>query len=141
MAKKRLAETQEELSAEVTSKAEKVHGLAEAIGKKLAEAEKAGAEGKVDESMKLMEEVEDFRKKKLQAEAGVPELHAGQFLPTTKASGVRGVLGLPRHPRQRSPFGRSFRRKTSPRIHKNSGEIGETFSKSISARSRLLIFK
>lgn len=63
-----MAETQEELSAEVTSKAEKVHALAEAIGKKLAEAEKAGAEGKVDESMKLMEEVEDFRKKKLLAE-------------------------------------------------------------------------
>ena len=47
MAKKRLAETQEELSAEVASKAEKVHELAEAIGKKLADAEQAGAEGKV----------------------------------------------------------------------------------------------
>ena len=47
LAKKRLAETQEELSAEVASKAEKVHELAEAIGKKLAEAEQAGAEGKV----------------------------------------------------------------------------------------------
>jgi len=68
LAKKRLAETQEELSAEVTSKAENVHGLAEAIGKKLAEAEEAGAKGKVDESMKLMEEVEEFRKKKLLAE-------------------------------------------------------------------------
>jgi len=68
LAKKRLAETQEELSAEVTSKAEKVHGLGEAIGKKLAEAEEAGAQGKVDESMKLMEEVEDFRKKKFVAE-------------------------------------------------------------------------
>jgi len=68
LAKKRLAETQEELSAEVTSKAENVHGLAEAIGKKLAEAEEAGAKGKVDESIKLMEEVEDYRKKKLLAE-------------------------------------------------------------------------
>jgi hypothetical protein len=47
LAKKRLAETQEELSAEVSSKAEKVHELAEAIGKKLAQAEQAGAEGKV----------------------------------------------------------------------------------------------
>ncbi len=47
LAKKRLAETQEELSAEVSSKAEKVHELAEAIGKKLALAEQAGAEGKV----------------------------------------------------------------------------------------------
>ena len=47
LAKKRLAETQEELSAEVSSKAEKVHELAESIGKKLALAEQAGAEGKV----------------------------------------------------------------------------------------------
>merc|ERR1719350_2206466 len=68
LAKKRLAETQEELSAEVTSKAEKVHALAESIGKKLAQAEEAGAEGKVDESIKLMEEVEQTRKKKVSAE-------------------------------------------------------------------------
>ena len=68
LAKKRLAETQEELSAEVTSKAEKVHQLAEDIGKKLAMAEQVGAEGKVDESIKLMEEVEDIRKKKALAE-------------------------------------------------------------------------
>ena len=47
MAKKRLAETQEELSAEVSNKAEKVHDLAELIGKKLAQAEQVGAEGKV----------------------------------------------------------------------------------------------
>lgn len=68
LAKKRLMETQEELSAEVTSKAEKVHMLAETIGKKLAQAEQEGAEGKVDESMKLMEEVEQTRKKKADAE-------------------------------------------------------------------------
>merc|ERR1711892_1291760 len=48
LAKKRLAETQEELSAEVSSKAEKVHELSETIGKKLAQAEQAGAEGKLD---------------------------------------------------------------------------------------------
>ena len=59
LAKKRLLETQEELSAEVTSKAEKVHMLAEDIGKKLAMAEQVGAEGKVEESMKLMEEVSE----------------------------------------------------------------------------------
>lgn len=41
----------------MSSKAEKVHQLAEEIGKKLADAEQAGADGKVDESMKLMEEV------------------------------------------------------------------------------------
>ena len=34
-----------------------VHMLAEDIGKKLAMAEQVGAEGKVEESMKLMEEV------------------------------------------------------------------------------------
>merc|ERR1712018_1056458 len=68
LAKKRLMETQEELSAEVTSKAEKVHMLAETIGKKLAQAEQEGAEGKVDESMKLMEEVEDLKKEKSTAE-------------------------------------------------------------------------
>merc|ERR1712051_491909 len=59
LAKKRLAETQEELSAEVSSKAEKVHELSETIGKKLAQAE---------ESMKFMEEVDDIRKKKVSAE-------------------------------------------------------------------------
>merc|ERR1739848_645722 len=68
LAKKRLAETQEELSAEVSSKAEKVHELSETIGKKLAQAEHAGAEGKVEESIKFMEEVEDIRKKKVSAE-------------------------------------------------------------------------
>merc|ERR1719325_230952 len=68
LAKKRLAETQEELSAEVSSKAEKVHELSETIGKKLAQAEEAGAEGKVEESIKFMEEVEDVRKKKVAAE-------------------------------------------------------------------------
>merc|ERR1719205_553232 len=68
LAKKRLAETQEELSAEVSSKAEKVHELSETIGKKLAQAEEAGAEGKVDESMKLLEEIEQTKKKKADAE-------------------------------------------------------------------------
>merc|ERR1712079_459880 len=58
----------EELSAEVSSKAERVHELSETIGKKLAQAEQAGAEGKVEESMKFMEEVEDIRKKKVAAE-------------------------------------------------------------------------
>jgi len=67
-AKQRLEETQEELSAEVTSKANKVHELGEAIGKKLAAAELKGAEGHVEESMTLMEEVEDLRKQKAAAE-------------------------------------------------------------------------
>merc|ERR1719309_173790 len=68
LAKKRLAETQEELSAEVTSKMEKVHNLQETIAVKLAAAEEAGAAGKVEESLKLMEEVEELKKKKLLAE-------------------------------------------------------------------------
>jgi len=68
LAKRRLAETQEELSAEVAAKANKVHELAEQIGKKLAKAEQLGAEGNVEESLKAMEEVEDIRKKKSQAE-------------------------------------------------------------------------
>ncbi|GAB6025882.1 Putative RNA-binding protein Luc7-like 1 [Chamberlinius hualienensis] len=68
LAKRRLAETQEELSAEVTAKANKVHEFAEQIGKKLAKAEQLGAEGNVEESFKILEEVEDIRKKKSQAE-------------------------------------------------------------------------
>lgn len=67
-AKQRLAETQEELSAEVAVKANSVHELAEQIGQKLAKAEQLGEEGFVEESMKLMEEVEDLRKRKLEAE-------------------------------------------------------------------------
>ncbi|XP_047105702.1 putative RNA-binding protein Luc7-like 2 isoform X2 [Schistocerca piceifrons] len=69
LAKQRLAETQEELSAEVAAKANKVHELAEQIGKKLARAEQLGAEGLVEDSMKLMEEIEDLRKKKSAAES------------------------------------------------------------------------
>jgi hypothetical protein len=68
-AKKRLCETQEELSQEVSTKADKVHELAEKIGEKLAKAEALGAEGFVGESMKLMEEIDDLRKLKVTAEA------------------------------------------------------------------------
>ena len=85
-AKKRLTETQEELSAEVGAKVllstivfriilklqffqlNKVHELAEQIGKKLAAAEKAGADGNVEESLKLMDEVEKIKKEKSSAE-------------------------------------------------------------------------
>merc|ERR1719508_287553 len=58
----------EELSTEVTTKANMVHELGESIGKKLAAAEQRGAEGKVEESIKLMEEVENIRKQKAEAE-------------------------------------------------------------------------
>lgn len=67
-AKKRLAETQEELTAEVAAKANAVHELAEEIGKKLAKAEALGEAGQVEESMKLMSEIEELRGKKTRAE-------------------------------------------------------------------------
>lgn len=67
-AKQRLAETQEELSAEVTEKANSVHELAEQIGQKLARAEALGEEGMVEESVKLMGEIDELRKKKAVAE-------------------------------------------------------------------------
>ncbi|XP_023674965.1 putative RNA-binding protein Luc7-like 1 isoform X1 [Paramormyrops kingsleyae] len=68
LAKKRLAETQEEISAEVAAKAEKVHELNEEIGKLLAKAEQLGAEGNVDEAQKVLQEVEKVRSKKRDAE-------------------------------------------------------------------------
>ncbi|CAG4979817.1 unnamed protein product [Colias eurytheme] len=67
-AKQRLAETQEELSAEVTEKANAVHELAEQIGQKLARAEALGEEGMVEESVKLMGEIDELRKEKAVAE-------------------------------------------------------------------------
>ncbi|XP_051538214.1 putative RNA-binding protein Luc7-like 1 isoform X2 [Myxocyprinus asiaticus] len=68
LAKKRLAETQEEISAEVAQKAEKVHELNEEIGKLLAKAEQLGAEGNVDEAQKILQEVEKVRIRKKDAE-------------------------------------------------------------------------
>lgn len=59
-AKQRLAETQDELSAEVAEKANIVHDLAEQIGKKLAQAEQLGQEGHVEESLKILGEVRVF---------------------------------------------------------------------------------
>ncbi|XP_062547014.1 putative RNA-binding protein Luc7-like 2 isoform X2 [Armigeres subalbatus] len=67
-AKKRLAETQEELTAEVAAKANAVHELAEEIGKKLAKAEALGEAGQVEESMKLMSEIDELRARKTKAE-------------------------------------------------------------------------
>ncbi|XP_064636042.1 putative RNA-binding protein Luc7-like 2 isoform X2 [Lineus longissimus] len=67
-AARRLKETQEELSEEANSKAEIIHTLGEQIGTKLAKAEQYGADGHVEESLRYMEEVEDLKKKKSQAE-------------------------------------------------------------------------
>ncbi|XP_007468598.1 PREDICTED: putative RNA-binding protein Luc7-like 2-like [Lipotes vexillifer] len=68
VAKKRLGATQEEISAEVAAKAERVHELNEEIGKLLAKVEQLGAEGNVEESQKVMDEVEKARAKKREAE-------------------------------------------------------------------------
>nr|XP_021530897.1 putative RNA-binding protein Luc7-like 1 [Aotus nancymaae] len=51
-----------------SSQAEKVHELNEEIGKLLAKAEQLGAEGNVDESQKILMEVEKVRAKKKEAE-------------------------------------------------------------------------
>ncbi|KAG8558522.1 hypothetical protein GDO81_017035 [Engystomops pustulosus] len=68
LAKKRLAETQEEISAEVAVKAEKVHELNEEIGKLLAKAEQLGAEGNVEESQRILMEMERVKARKREAE-------------------------------------------------------------------------
>ncbi|KAG7460504.1 RNA-binding protein Luc7-like 1 [Solea senegalensis] len=68
MAKKRLAETQDEISAEVAAKAERVHELNEEIGKLLARAEQLGGEGNVDEAQQVLEMVEKTRALKKEAE-------------------------------------------------------------------------
>ena len=47
-AKVRLAETQEEVTAEVQAKANRVHELGQQIGEKLAKAEQLGADGNVE---------------------------------------------------------------------------------------------
>merc|ERR1719242_715560 len=68
VAKRRLKETQEELSDEANNKAESIHGLGEQIGTLMAKAEEVGAAGEVEESMKMLEEVEQLKVKKNQAE-------------------------------------------------------------------------
>ncbi|XP_014014445.1 putative RNA-binding protein Luc7-like 1 isoform X1 [Salmo salar] len=68
LAKKRLVETQDEISAEVAAKAETVHELNEEIGKLLAKAEQLGAEGNVDEAQLILQEVEKVRSRKRDAE-------------------------------------------------------------------------
>ncbi|CAF0995495.1 unnamed protein product [Adineta ricciae] len=67
-AKRKLQETQEELGEEAARKMNSIHELGEQIGTKLARAEELGAEGNVDESMKLLEEVEELRKLKSDSE-------------------------------------------------------------------------
>ncbi len=47
-----------------------IHNLGEQIGTTLAKAEEIGAAGNVEESLKLMSEVEELKKKKAAAEVG-----------------------------------------------------------------------
>lgn len=54
--------------------------LNETIGKTLAEAEQLGEEGKVDESLKLMEKVEEIRKQKQEAEVSRKIFSGNKFL-------------------------------------------------------------
>ncbi|CAF0752149.1 unnamed protein product [Adineta steineri] len=67
-AKRKLHETQEELGEEAARKMNSIHELGEQIGTKLARAEELGAQGLVEESMKLLEEVEELRKSKSESE-------------------------------------------------------------------------
>ncbi|UJR28514.1 hypothetical protein I4U23_009752 [Adineta vaga] len=67
-AKRKLQDTQEELGEEAARKMNLIHELGEQIGTKLAKAEELGAQGMVDESMKLLEEVEELRKLKTDSE-------------------------------------------------------------------------
>lgn len=66
--KRRIAERQEELAQEVGSKANVIQELAEEIGKKTAQAEALGEAGEVEESMKLMEDIEKLKNDKARAE-------------------------------------------------------------------------
>ena len=79
LAKKRLKESQEELSEEANAKADSIHNLGEQIGTKLAKAEELGADGNVEESLKLMEEVEELKKAKTAAEVFTARFSVGMF--------------------------------------------------------------
>jgi RNA-binding protein Luc7-like 2 len=63
--KKRL---EAEESPELEAKAQEMHDLGIQIGEKLAKAETLGNEGKVDESLAMMTEVEELKKKRKDAE-------------------------------------------------------------------------
>ncbi|CAH8629671.1 unnamed protein product [Schistosoma margrebowiei] len=69
VAKAKLRETQEELTDEASQKAEHINQLSEQIGTKLAKAEQLGADGHVEESLRLMKEVEELNLEKAKSEA------------------------------------------------------------------------
>lgn len=68
VAKMKLKETQEELSDEASQKVHHINMLSENIGMTLAKAEQLGASGRVEESLKLMKEVENLRSEKSKCE-------------------------------------------------------------------------
>ena len=68
ISKKRLAEQQAEISAEVQSKANAVHDLNEQIGKLLVKAEELGMKGEIEESKTVLQEVEKVKELKNEAE-------------------------------------------------------------------------
>nr|XP_039274148.1 putative RNA-binding protein Luc7-like 1 isoform X1 [Styela clava] len=68
ISKKKLAEQQAEISAEVKAKEAKVQELTDQIGKLLAKAEQLGSEGEVDEAKNVLEEVEKVKDLKREAE-------------------------------------------------------------------------
>ncbi|XP_035219677.1 putative RNA-binding protein Luc7-like 2 isoform X4 [Stegodyphus dumicola] len=72
-AKIRLAETQEMLNAQEAARLEKIRQIDEEIHETLLKAEKLGAEGDVENSLKTMEAVEALKQKKAAAEALVGE--------------------------------------------------------------------
>lgn len=80
--KRKLCSNQEALSEEVTGKVNKVQELSEKIQFKLEEAEKMGTEGMVEESMRIMEEVETLQAEKSLAEqdynSSLPDLNIQQ---------------------------------------------------------------
>ena len=54
--------------------ADNIHQLGEEIGTKLAQSETMGAEGKVEESMRLLEEVEELKRRKAMSEVSLKSL-------------------------------------------------------------------
>eukprot|EP00049_Salpingoeca_infusionum_P003249 m.64846 g.64846 ORF g.64846 m.64846 type:complete len:310 (+) comp12031_c1_seq1:392-1321(+) len=62
-------EASQVLDPELMAKARVVEGVGEELGQKLARAEMLGAEGKVEESVKIMEEVKELNKRKEQLDA------------------------------------------------------------------------
>lgn len=70
IAKIRLKESQEELGEEAAKKMQKLNEVDEEIAQKLAKAEEYGSEGDADNSLKMMEEVDELKEKKKEMEVG-----------------------------------------------------------------------